>query len=73
MLAVRGWTWEGASGELEEERDSFFYPAHPALSGRRWKGEPWGIDPGQVTLPFCASISYLQNKCGLNNKQFNQI
>lgn len=43
MLAVRGWTWEGASGELEKERDYFFYPAHPVLSGRRWKSEPWGI------------------------------
>lgn len=33
-----GWTWAGASGELEKEGDSFFYPAHLLSLGGVRKG-----------------------------------
>lgn len=36
MLVVRGWTWEGASGELEKARD--YFTKQPArYSGRGWR------------------------------------
>lgn len=36
MLVVRGWTWEGASGEWEEGGGITCQPSLPADSGRGW-------------------------------------